>query len=39
MGPGKYCWVIAAETCQIWDENFETLHKFDDGNIIYARTS
>ncbi|KZS17271.1 Grip71 [Daphnia magna] len=34
MGPGKYCWVIAAETCQIWDENFETLHKFDDGNVL-----
>ncbi|KAI9555250.1 hypothetical protein GHT06_017765 [Daphnia sinensis] len=34
MAPGKYCWVVAAETCQIWNDNFETLHKFDNGNVM-----
>lgn len=31
MASGKYCWISAAETCQIWDGNFEAIHKFDEG--------
>jgi hypothetical protein len=31
MASGKFCWMSAAESCQIWDDNFEAIHKFDEG--------
>ena len=30
MAPNnKFRWISAAENCQIWDERFEAVHKFD----------
>ena len=31
MASGKFRWISAAENCQIWDENFEVVHKFEEG--------
>ncbi len=32
MASGKFRWISAAETCKIWDENFEEIHKFEEGS-------
>ena len=28
---GKFRWISATENCQIWDENVEVVHKFEEG--------
>ena len=33
----KFRWMSAADTCQIWNENFELVHKFEEvqGNWMH----
>lgn len=35
MASNKFRWISAAETCHIWDESLDVIHKFDG---VHGRT-
>lgn len=39
MSLDKFCWITAAETCQIWDKNFEEIYKFDEGEHFSSKVN